>query len=208
MGNRGRFIVIEGGEGAGKSTQAALLAEALGADLTREPGGTPLAEQIRSLLLDLRSGPLSARAELLLMVAARAQHVEERILPALVAGRDVVCDRFSGSTIAYQGHGRGLPLEDIVVANELATHGVEPDLVVLLEVSPETAAARLSGVADRIESAGADFHARVADGFRELAAANTARWVVIDANGEPAAVAKEVAAAVAARLSGAGSTRR
>src|SRR5487761_2366329 len=114
MAVRGRLIVFEGGEGVGKSTQARLLAERLGAQLTREPGGTALGESLRQLLL-LASSPVAPRAELLLMVGARAQHVKEKIAPALEAGLDVVCDRFSASTFAYQGYGRGLPTEDVAV---------------------------------------------------------------------------------------------
>ncbi len=183
MATTGRFIVFEGGEGSGKSTQAKLLAQAIDADLTREPGGTKLAEEIRGLLLHADVLDLSPRAELLLMVAARAQHVAERITPTLSAGRHVVCDRFSGSTLAYQGYGRGLPLEDVVVACEIATEGVVPDLNILLDLSPELAAIRRTAVPDRIEAAGTDFHARVADGFRAIAAADPSRWAVVDGNG-------------------------
>ena len=121
------------------------------------------------------------RAELLLMVAARAEHVAKVIRPALESGRNVVCDRFSGSTIAYQGYGRGLPLEDVLVANELATNGCDPDLNVLLDIDAAAARIRKGGPDDAIEAAGLAFHERVRKGFLDLANADPARWVVIDA---------------------------
>jgi dTMP kinase len=195
---RGRLIVFEGGEATGKSTQAALLAERLGAVLTREPGGTPTGERIRALLLDPSLPPLDARAETLLLLAARAQHVAEVIRPALDVGRDVVCDRYSGSTFAYQGWGRGLAPDDLRGLSGWATAGVEPDVVVLLTVTPEVAAARLGrrGGADRMEGEGPDFFARVADGFVALAAADPDHWRVVDGTGEVPEVAERVAVAV------------
>ena len=198
---RGRFIVLEGGEGCGKSTQAGLLAERLGAVLTREPGGTATGERIRSLVLGSEDAPVAARTEALLVVAARAQHVEEVIRPALAAGRDVVCDRFSGSTLAYQGYGRGLPVEELRCLSQWATDGLEPDRVILLEVSPATAARRLRarGAADRIEGAGAAFLDRVVAGFSALAAADPERWRVADGEGSVSEVAARVAAAAEAR---------
>jgi dTMP kinase len=200
MATTGRFIVFEGGEGSGKSTQAKLLAEAIDADLTREPGGTKLAEEIRELLLHADVLDLSPRTELLLMVAARAQHVAERITPTLTSGRHVVCDRFSGSTLAYQGYGRGLPLEDVVVACEIATEGVIPDLNILLDLPPELATSRRGGAPDRIEAAGTDFHARVAEGFRAIAAADPSRWAVVDALGPVDEVSARVQAVVSQYL--------
>jgi dTMP kinase len=128
----GRFIAFEGGEGTGKSTQARRLAERLGARLTREPGGTPAGDRIRALLLDPSTGELDARAEALLLAADRAQHVATVIRPALDAGEDVVTDRYEGSSLAYQGHGRGLPLEEVLRISGWATGGLRPDLVVLL----------------------------------------------------------------------------
>ncbi len=199
MTTRGRFIVFEGGEGSGKSTQAPLLAEHLDALLTREPGGTASAERIRELLLHSGDLHLADRTELLLMVAARAQHVVELIEPTLSAGRDVVCDRFSGSTIAYQGYGRGLPLEDVVVACELATLGLAPDLTILLDLPDSLAATRRGTVSDRIEAAGDDFHQRVMEGFRTLARAEGDRWITVEATGTPDEVAELVRAIVAER---------
>ena len=140
----------------------------LGAVLTREPGGTPLGEQIRHLLLDHDGGPLDDRAELMLMLAARAQHVAELIRPALESGRDVVCDRFSGSTIAYQGFGRGLDPEAVTAADAVVRDGIEPDLVVLLDLAPELAAGRRARVSDRIEREDEAFFARVRAGYASL----------------------------------------
>ncbi len=178
---RGRFIAFEGGEASGKSTQAARLAARVDAVLTREPGGTPIGEQVRSLLLD-PAGTVDVRAEALLMAAARAEHVHDVIEPALGRGRHVVTDRFTASSLAYQGHGRGLPLQEVRALSAFATGGLEPDLYVLLDVPPEVASARRSRSQDRMESAGDDFHVRVREGFLALAAAEPDRWVVIDAS--------------------------
>jgi len=192
---QGKFITFEGGEGCGKSTQVRRLAATLEARgikvlLTREPGGTYLAEEIRRLIKDQSSDPPCDRAELLLFLAARAQLVRTVIRPALEAGTWVVSDRFSDSTIAYQGYGRGLPLDVLGAANAFACEGLRPDLTLLLDVAPETARARREGreqathtSADRIESAGDAFHARLREGFFELAKAEPDRIVTIDANG-------------------------
>ena len=196
----GRFIVLEGGEGVGKSTQAALLARSLDAVLTREPGGTVTGERIRRLLLDPAVAGLDNRAEALLMAAARAQHVAEVVGPALAAGRDVVSDRYSGSSLAYQGYGRGLPVEEVRSLSAWATGGLWPDLVILLDVPAGEVAARLRTSAadpDRLESEGEEFHRRVADGFCSLAAADPT-WVVVDGMGTVEEVATRVAGAVAA----------
>lgn len=209
MGNvagMGRFVVFEGGEASGKSTQARLLATRWGADLTFEPGDTELGARLRAILLDPANEDLDPRAEALLMAADRAHHVATRIRPALLRGRDVVCDRYVGSSIAYQGHGRGLPVEEIAALSAFAVDGLVPDLVVLLEVPPEVAAQRLAGTGapDRMESAGDAFHRRVDDGYRALAGADPDRWVVLDGSGTVDEVAALVAAAVEARLPGAG----
>ena len=194
---RGKFITFEGGEGCGKSTQVRRLAEALkreGVDavLTREPGGTWLAEEIRHLIKDQTTDAPCDRSELLLFLAARAQLVKNVIRPALEAGKWVVSDRFSDSTLAYQGYGRGLPLEILRMANDFACEGLEPDLTLLLEVSPEVAQQRMrkreaatNTTADRLELAGDEFHARLRGGFAELAKAEPERIVTIDANGTP-----------------------
>ncbi|MCU1493900.1 MAG: thymidylate kinase [Acidimicrobiaceae bacterium] len=190
--------MLEGGEGVGKSTQAGLLARRLDAVVTREPGGTALGERARALLLDPSVGDVEPRAELLLMVAARAQHVGEVILPALASGRDVVCDRFTGSTIAYQGYGRGLPLEEVEQACAIASGRLVPDLTVLVELDEQVAASRRSAVPDRIEAEDAEFHARVRAGFQMLA--EQCGWAVVDGGGSPEKVAEDIAEVVEYRL--------
>ena len=192
---RGKFITFEGGEGCGKSTQVLRLKAALEREghkvlLTREPGGTPLAEKVRAILKDEADDPPCDRAELLLFLASRAQLVRNVIRPALAAGTWVVSDRFSDSTLAYQGYGRGLPLEVVRAANEFACEGLKPDLTLLLDVDPETSRTRMRGreaatntSADRIELAGDDFHARIRKGFLEMAAADPDRIVTVDASG-------------------------
>jgi dTMP kinase len=182
---RGRFIAFEGGEGSGKSTQAARLAAARGALLTHEPGGTPAGALMRSLLLDPSVDKLHPRAEALLLAADRAEHVSAVIRPALEAGRDVVSDRYAGSSLAYQGYGRQLPLSDVRWLSDWASDGLWPDLVILLDIPVEEASGRLRTAGttpDRLESEGLDFHLRVAAGFRELAA-NERTWVLVDGHG-------------------------
>ncbi len=190
--------MLEGGEASGKSTQAARLAAALGAVLTREPGGTTAGERIRALLLDPSLPGLSARTETLLLLAARAQHVDEVIRPTLASGTDVVCDRFAGSTLAYQGWGRGLDVSELTELSAWAAGGLEPDRVILLSLTPEEAAARHAsrGRADRVEGEGAAFFARVAEGYAALATADPGRWRVLDGAGPEEEVAARVLAAV------------
>jgi dTMP kinase len=192
------FIVFEGGEACGKSTQAARLAARRDAVLTREPGGTPLGERIRSLFLDPDAGVVDARAEALLVAAARAQHVAEVIAPALASGRDVVCDRFTGSSLAYQGFGRGLEVEAVRELSRFATGDLEPDVYVLLEVPADVARVRLGDDRDRMEAAGDDFHARVQAGYVELARRDG--WVVVDGSGSIDEVERSVWEAVSGRL--------
>ena len=196
MSRRGRLLAFEGGEGSGKSTQAALLARSLGAVLTHEPGGTEIGRRIRQLVLDPTAAGLDSRAEALLMAADRAQHVAEVIRPALERGQDVVSDRYSGSTLAYQGYGRGLPLDDLAEVSRWAAAGLEPDVVVLLDVPAAVAMTRRCGSSDRMEAEGEAFHARVMDGYRALAAADPGRWVVVDGTGSIEEVAARVQAAV------------
>ena len=201
----GRFVVFEGGEGSGKSTQAAMLAEHLGALLTRQPGGTELGARLRELLLaapgsDAGGSAMTRRTEALLMAADRAQHAAEVLAPTLATGRDVVCDRYIPSTVAYQGAGRGLDPGELARISDWAVDGLQPDLVVLLVVPDEVARERTGGARDRIEAAGADFHRRVADSFRDQAAAEPDRWVVVDGVGTPDEVQERVRVAVAARL--------
>ncbi|MBV9661566.1 MAG: dTMP kinase [Acidimicrobiales bacterium] len=199
MSPRGRFIVLEGGEASGKSTQAATLADALGAVLTREPGGTAAGEHIRNLLLDPSLSAVAPRAEALLMLAARAQHVAEVIRPALDAGRDVVCDRFSASTVAYQGYGRGLDPSELARLSDWAAGEVTPDRVIWLRVTAEEARARLArrGGADRMEAETVTFFRRVEEGYAVLAAADPGRWRVVDGSGPVDEVAVRVLAASA-----------
>ncbi len=201
---KGKFITFEGGEGCGKSTQVLRLKASLEAAgvrvlLTREPGGTRLSELIRGLLKDEREDPPCDRAELLLFLAARAQLVRETIRPALEAGTWVVSDRFSDSTFAYQGYGRGLPLDVLKIANDFACEGMRPDLTLFLDVPPEVARARMrrreaetATAADRIESAGDAFHARLREGFKALAATEPERIVTIDASGTPDEVERRI----------------
>ena len=183
MHQRGRFIVFEGGEACGKSTQARLLADRLDALFTFEPGATELGQLMRQIVLDPDTHHLDARAEALLIAADKAQHVEAIIEPALAAGRDVVCDRFVDSALAYQGFGRGLDLEQLERVLDFATGGLRADLVLLLEVPDDVADERLGKQRDRLESESAAFHRRVRDGFRSLAGADPKRWAVVDGEG-------------------------
>jgi dTMP kinase len=199
MSGRGRFIVFEGGDGCGKTTQAARLAERLGALLTRQPGGTAIGATIRGILLDPAHDALDDRAEALLYAADKAQHVHEVIEPALAAGRDVVCDRYVASSVVYQGSGRGLDVAHLESLLSWATAGLEPDLVLLLEVPDDVMHERLGEIRDRLEALPADFHARVRHGFRAMAARHAERWVTVDATGDVDEVAARLAAAVDAR---------
>ncbi len=189
----GKFIALEGGEGAGKSTQARLLAEALRARgievvVTREPGGTPGAEAIRALLLGLDGEDWNPRAEALLFAAARSDHVERLIVPAVAEGKWVICDRFVDSSRAYQGGGGGLSDAEVLALHRIGSCGLLPDLTLLIEISPDEAAARLSrrdpDGSDRIGGRDAAYHARVAAAFAQFAAAEPARFARIDGNGD------------------------
>jgi dTMP kinase len=177
------FVTLEGIDGSGKTTQAELLASALGDDtvLVREPGGTPASERIRELVAE-PAVELEPTAELLLFCAARAQLVAEVIRPALDAGRDVVSDRFSDSTAAYQGAGRGVSVEVAVSVNLVATGRLTPDATVLLRIDPELAATR-SGGEDRFEREGLEFQRRVAEAYERLARSDPGRIKVVDAGG-------------------------
>lgn len=193
----GRLIAFEGADASGKSTQAALLADRLDADLTFQFGATEIGAGIRAVLLDPDNVELDDRAEALLIVADKAQHVAEVVGPALAAGRTVVTDRFTASTLAYQGHGRGLDLGVLRGLLDFATHGIEPDLTVLIDVDVEVARARLGPNVDRIEGAGEEFHTRVRDGYLALAADDPDRWVVVEGDAPVDDVAARVASAVA-----------
>ena len=197
---RGRLVALEGIDGCGKSTQARLLAERLGAVSTFEPGATPLGVSLRALLLDRDGAPVAPRAEALLMAADRAQHVADVIAPALESGRWVVTDRYAASTIAYQGFGRGLDRGELEGLVGWATGGIRPDLTVLFDLPVAVAAARRSGGQgggdDRMEAEGAAFQQRVADGYLALAAEGTEPWLVLDATEPVEVIAADVWRAV------------
>jgi dTMP kinase len=198
---RGRLIAFEGVDGSGKSTQARVLAGAIGAVLTFEPGATELGRALRRLLLDPDHPAPDVRTEALLMAADRAQHVSEVICPALDEGRVVVTDRFSGSTLAYQGYGRGLPVGELRHLVGWATGGVEPDLTVVVDVPLAVARRRLEhGPADRLERLDEQFFSRVRDGYLELAGADPLRWAVVDGEGDVDAVAAAVREVTERRL--------
>jgi dTMP kinase len=195
----GLLIAFEGGEGIGKSTQAERLAAHLDAVLTREPGGTSVGERVRQLLLDPAVEDLDPLAEALLMAAARAQHVTSVIAPALEAGRHVVTDRYSHSSLAYQGYGRGLDLAMLRDLSSWATGGRWPDLVVLLDVPSEIAEdrrRRTGRAPDRLEAEAEDFHRRVVEGFLTMAAEEPDRWLVVDGTGDADTVSGRVLKAV------------
>jgi dTMP kinase len=202
---RGRLIALEGIDGSGKSTQARALAAALGARLTHEPGDTPLGARLREILLTPEAsgtpGP-APRAEALLMAADRAEHVALVLQPALAAGEWVVTERYSGSTLAYQGWGRGLPVGELASIVSWAAGGVTADLSVLVDVTPEVAAGRLGrrGGADRLERLGPGFAARVREGFLAQAEADPAGWAVVDGTAEVAALSAHILDVVRARL--------
>ncbi len=185
---RGKLITLEGGEGAGKSTllaglQKHLLAQGVDLVQTREPGGTPLGEAVRAIVLDAAHRDMCAESELLLMFASRAQLVRECIEPALAAGRWVLCDRFTDASYAYQGGGRGVPVERIALLEQWATNNLTPDLTLLLDLPVATGRARAAGrgEADRIEVEGDNFFERVRAAYRARAAAEPLRFRMIDA---------------------------
>jgi dTMP kinase len=195
------FIVVEGGEGVGKSTQVALLAGRLRAegydvDETREPGGTEAGAALRDKLL--HGDAIDAETELAWLLEDRRLHVEQRIEPNLARGTVVLSDRFSPSTLAYQGVARGLGVDEVERRSAVAAGGLEPDVVVVLDLPDAVAEARVARDRDRFERAGAEFHARVRAAYRDLAPARG--WVLVDASGPPAEVAERVWAAVAPRL--------
>ncbi len=203
----GLFVTFEGGEGSGKSTQVAALAARLQAHgveplVTREPGGTPLAEGIRALLLDPERRPVPL-AEAFLMQASRAQLVGTLLRPALAQGRVVLCDRYDDSTLAYQGAGRGLDAGMLAGWNRAATGNLAPDLTLLFDLPPEAGLERrerAAGTTNRLDREPADFHARVRARYLELAAAESSRWLVLDALRPAAELESQVWGIVAPRL--------
>ena len=196
MLKRGMFISLEGVEGCGKSTQAKLLAEHiayLGYSfvLTREPGGTPIAERIREVLLEPRNTDMTDVTELLLYLASRSQHVNQLILPALAEGKVVICERFSDATFAYQGYARGFDLSDLERVNKMSTGGLEPDLTLLLDLKAEDGLSRKRSddyIPDRLESESIKFHNKVRKGYLAIARRFPQRVKVIDAEGTIAEV--------------------
>ena len=209
MAARGRFITFEGPEGSGKSTQLRMLGERLrasGHDVleTQEPGGTPIGIQIRHVLLDAKNRELCPTAELLLMFASRAQNVDEMILPALSAGRTVLSDRFTDSTLVYQGVGRGLGADVVYELDRIACRGLIPDLTLIIDIDAETGlararhrSARTEDSETRIEEQDVGFHRRVREAYRQLAADEPARVKLIDGSQTREAVAAQVWDAVA-----------
>lgn len=200
-----RFITFEGIEGSGKSTQIRHLLEYLrgkGVDVmvTREPGGTPAGERVRSILLDPAMKGMHPRAELFLYAAARIQHIEEVIQPAIAEGKVVICDRFVDATVAYQGHGRGIPLGEVKVVNSLAALDLKPELTFLLDLPVETGlgrarqrnAADASSATSRFEEEDLPFHTRVRDGYKAIAAADRARVRIIPADQSVERVARQI----------------
>jgi dTMP kinase len=208
LSTRGKFITLEGGEGAGKSTQARLLADWLGqkgisVTLTREPGGTPSAEDIRNLLVTGAVGRWDSLTETLLHYAARREHMARLILPALDDGQWIICDRFIDSTTAYQGYGQGIDLDVIARLRETVLGAFAPDLTLILDVAPETRRVRTAarpGNEDRYERMNEAFHDRVRAGFHAIAAAEPNRCVVIAADQNVGAVSAAIKEAIAGKL--------
>jgi len=202
------FVTFEGPEGSGKTTQAHRLAEWLRRQgrevvLTREPGGTPIGDQIRAVLHSAHNTEMDALTEILLYSASRAQHAAEKIRPALASGEIVISDRYADSTYAYQGYGRGLKLSTLREITEIATGGLQPDLTIYIDLTPEEGLRRrrLSGGEwNRLDAEPLDFHHRVRSGYLELAALEPRRWVLINGDGTVAEVESKVHAAVEARL--------
>jgi dTMP kinase len=193
VSDRPPYIAFEGAEGCGKSTQAARLAASIGAVLTRETGGTDIGARLRALLHDTSVQNLHPRAEALITAADRAQHIAEVVIPALAAGRPVVSDRSVYSSLAYQGYGRELDIDEIRHLNEWGTGGVWPTIVVFLDTPDDVIAERMSRRdLDRFEAAGDEFHARVLAGFRMMAAADQPRWVTVQAVGSVETVGNEI----------------
>jgi dTMP kinase len=201
------FVALEGPEGSGKTTQIHVLARALTArgltvQATREPGGTPIGEQLRAILLGTATHAMLPQTETLILLAARAQHVAEIIEPALARGAIVLCDRYAGATFAYQGYGRGLPLEVLRSLQTFAAGACAPELTLLFDLPVEVGLARRQATGDlnRLDAAGLDFHRRVRAGYRELAAADPAHWVLLDATQPAAEVTAQALRILASRL--------
>ena len=201
----GRFIVFDGPDGSGKSTQfqaVAKVAQAAGVETVevREPGGTPIGEKIRAVLLDPANSEMVTRCEMLLYMASRAQLMEERILPALARGAFVLADRFISSTLAYQGSAGGLARQDILSVGDIAIGGRWPDLVVVFDVDWTTAKSRMTRALDRIEQKDAEYHRRVREGYLEQARSQPAKYLVVDSTAQPEAVFAALTVGIKDRL--------
>jgi dTMP kinase len=203
------FITFEGGEGSGKSTAIRQIVTQLEKEgyqvvLTREPGGTPISEEIRNVILDKKNTDMDPRTEALLYAASRRQHIVEKILPALKEGKVVLCDRFLDSSLAYQGGARGLGIENVLNVNLFATEGLEPDLTVLFDISPEEGLARIAANSgrevNRLDVEKLSFHEKVRAAFHTLAKQNPSRYVVIDASKDKQTVYQEAYQAIEERL--------
>ena len=203
------FITFEGGEGSGKSTAirqivAQLEKEGYQVLLTREPGGTPISEEIRNVILDKKNVDMDPRTEALLYAASRRQHIVQKILPALKEGKLVLCDRFLDSSLAYQGGARGLGIENVLNVNLFATEGFEPDLTVLFDISPEEGLARIAANSgrevNRLDVEKLSFHKKVREAFHTLAKANPKRYAIIDASKDKETVYQEAYQAIEERL--------
>ena len=217
VGGMGYFITFEGVEGCGKTTQIRLLADQLASLgyrvlLTREPGGCPIADKVRTILLDAENRDMSSLTELMLYAAARAQHVGQVIAPALASGAIVLCDRFCDATVAYQHYGRGIDRCTIDTLNDLACQTLCPDLTLLMDCDPEVGLSRArSRIAattgpkeERFELEQLSFHQRVRNGYLQQSATEPQRFVTLDASGAVSEIAEQIAAAVTARLEEAG----
>lgn len=194
MTRRGTLIAFEGSDGSGKSTQAALLAGRLDAVLTRQAGGTPFGERIRTITLEWESAHLSQRTEALLYMADRAEHVDKVVNPALSEGRHVISDRWAYSSLVYQGYGRGLDIEELRHISDWAMKGRWPDVVILLDVPAEVGVQRRAArsINDHYEASGEALQSRVVEGYRTLAAADPERWSVVDGTGTVEDVAERI----------------
>ncbi|EST51775.1 thymidylate kinase [Brevibacillus panacihumi W25] len=208
-GRKGRFITVEGGDGAGKSTVIARMYEELrrrGMDvlLTREPGGIDIAEKIREIILNPAHTQMDKRTEALLYAAARRQHLVEKVLPALEAGKLVLCDRFIDSSLAYQGHARGLGIEEVFVINQFAVEGCMPELTLYFDVSPEVGLERINATrgreVNRLDLEGLRFHELVQEGYQLAIARDPERFIIIDAEQNPDQVYQAAMEALLARL--------